>query len=655
MVRAKVFQTRAMRINSILMTCFLSLISTLANANTIGTEYQNFNPSITGLDFTTVHSSEILKPCMCNLGIFFNYAKNTLTYSASYYVTNEDLKGRRANDYLVGGDLNLAMGLTKNWDFGLAMPFIVTAQNQDPYGVSYFDRFGLTELRPMTKYRWYGDDNGGFATVLSANFNRIANNPFGGENPGPTINLELVIDTTTASGNKVGFNLGYRKRNSGKKIVLPSGETPPFEPFKDSLIFSAAIASAIDDHTTVIGELNGSKTAQLSDSDSVRKTQEALEISLGLRHEWSKTLNLDAGGGTHLGSVQATPDMRVYVGLNYQFGPICGTSTSRPIEYPTAEVPNAPTGNSELTKLDLYVTAKNLEGYRWKIGPTSKMNCTQENGYSNEIEGQLHFNPDIGPIPDGGITLCALAKNDNKVWQPLSKPTIYRWTKSKKKLAKPPVAVMTTVPQGVSDVIEFYSPVTAKNPKDFAAYTWKVGQTSMIDCKSEDGYSVETAGDVPATKSIGELPDGSVTVCVLAKGLTGVWQPTQAPTVYTWTKKKGYELFRLNANVLFDFDKDILQTRSYVELEKIARHLEQRPFRKVIIEGHTDSKGSDSYNMDLSNRRANRVRTYLIDKFGFLDTKLEAYGKGETVPFVSNDTDEGRAQNRRVEFKIYRK
>ncbi|MBC7467016.1 MAG: hypothetical protein H7256_13590, partial [Bdellovibrio sp.] len=49
------------------------------------------------------------------------------------------------------------------------------------------------------------------------------------------------------------------------------------------------------------------------------------------------------------------------------------------------------------------------------------------------------------------------------------------------------------------------------------------------------------------------------------------------------------------------------------------------------------------------------VRQYLIEKYDFLDTKLEAVGKGKSVPFVSNDTDEGRAQNRRVEFKIYRK
>ncbi|MFZ3228678.1 MAG: OmpA family protein [Pseudobdellovibrio sp.] len=647
----------------LLILSVFNFLTLFANANTIGTEYQNFNPSITGLDFTTVHSSETLKPCLCNLGLFFNYAKNTVTYSDNYYKTNEDLKGRRANDYLIGADINLAVGLTKNWDFGIALPFIVTAQNQDPYGVSYFDKFGLTEIRPMSKYRLSGNDNGGFAVVLSANFNTIANNPFAGEKPGPTYNLEFAADTTTESGMKLGANVGYRKRNPGAKVVNPTtGETPPFVPFKDSIIFSAALASHVEwMDSEVIAELNGSKTAQSSDSDTVRKTQEALEISIGLKNEFSKSLNLHAGAATHLGSVQATPDARVYVGINYQLGnPVCASS-SKVTEYPVASAANVPTGKSELTKLNMPVTAKNSTGYRTKIGSTPYMNCMQEVGYSQEVPGDLAIETDITNLPDGGITLCVLAKNEDGIWQPLTKPTIYRWIKVGKKIVnavKPdiaPVAIMTTVPQGTSDVTEFYSTVTAANPKDYAGYTWKIGPSATINCNTEDGYSVEAAENIPATQSIGEIPDGSITACVLAKSLNGVWQSAKTPTQYTWIKKRGYELFRLNANVLFDFDKDTLQEKSFEELGKIARHLEKRPFRKVIIEGHTDSMGADEYNLKLSQRRADRVRHYLIDTFNFLDTKLEAVGKGEAEPLVSNNTDEGRAQNRRVEFKIYRK
>ena len=264
----------------IFVALFQFLISA-ASANVIGTEYQNFTPTYSGLDFTTIQSSETLKPCLCNVGLFFNYAKNTLTYSDTYYQTNTDLKGQRANDYLVGADLNLGFGITRNWDIGVSLPFVVTAKNEDPYGVSYFDTFGLTEVRPATKVRFYGDDDGGLAAVLSANFNTIDNNPFSGQTPGATINLELVGDTTTDGGLKLGWNLGYRKRNPGKQITDPvSGLPPPFVPFKDSWIGSLALASNVESiNSDLLAELIGSHSGKLDESDSARTAQQALEMN----------------------------------------------------------------------------------------------------------------------------------------------------------------------------------------------------------------------------------------------------------------------------------------------------------------------------------------------------------------------------------------
>ena len=68
------------------------------------------------------------------------------------------------------------------------------------------------------------------------------------------------------------------------------------------------------------------------------------------------------------------------------------------------------------------------------------------------------------------------------------------------------------------------------------------------------------------------------------------------------------------------------------------------------IGGHTDSTGEDAYNMGLSQRRAESVRSYLVSK-GVKASRLEAKGYGETKPVASNDTNEGRAKNRRVELK----
>ncbi len=654
------------------MVKVLSIAATLTfvlmgqvHANVVGTEYQNFAPTYSGLDFTTVESSETLKPCMCSLGLFFNYAKNTLTYSDTYYSSgpDQDLTGKRANDFLVGADLLLGFGITKNWDFGLVLPFVVTARNDDPYGVSYFEKFGLTEVRPMTKFRFYGDDTGGLAIGVSANFNVIQDNPFAGRDPGATINFQLIGDTTFSGGTKLAANVGYRKRNSGPKII-DVNPIPPFVPFKDSWIFSLALAERFESiNSDLIVELLGSHSGKLDESDSARQAQQALEMNLGLRNDFSKTVNIHGGLGTKFANAQASPDIRAYLGVHMQFGPVCETRSQR-IEIPTAVVNNAPIGTSLQRQLDMPVTAKNMVGYRWKIGSTPQMNCTSESGYSDEIPGELTIQTDIGEIPDGGITLCALAKNDQGIWQPLNRPTIVRWIKaSEKPKATPlPVAVITQYPRMESEETELSIPVTALDPNDYEAYRWKIGPTTTTKCQQEAGYSEEMQGTEPAITTIKDMPDGGITMCAVAKNLSGKWQPFSRPTIVRWIKrtelkiiqKEGYELFRLSAEVLFDFDKDEIRPGAQRDLERISTYLKKRPFKKVIIEGHTDSKGSDSYNLDLSQRRAQSVKKWLVNNYNFVESQFQAVGKGERFPVATNTTDAGRQLNRRVEFKIYR-
>ncbi|MFO0746179.1 MAG: OmpA family protein [Myxococcota bacterium] len=104
--------------------------------------------------------------------------------------------------------------------------------------------------------------------------------------------------------------------------------------------------------------------------------------------------------------------------------------------------------------------------------------------------------------------------------------------------------------------------------------------------------------------------------------------------------------------VYFDFDRDTLQARSYPILdavaEVIARHTE---LTRVRVEGHTDIIGTHAYNADLSRRRAKTVRDYLIGK-GIAAERLESEGYAFDYPIATNDTQEGRDKNRRVEFVI---
>jgi hypothetical protein len=111
---------------------------------------------------------------------------------------------------------------------------------------------------------------------------------------------------------------------------------------------------------------------------------------------------------------------------------------------------------------------------------------------------------------------------------------------------------------------------------------------------------------------------------------------------------------RVRLLVFFDFGKDYLQPASYPELDRAVRLMKANPSMEVEIAGYTDSKGSEAYNQDLSVRRSNAVRNYLVKK-GIEENRLTAQGYGMKDPVATNDTEEGRAENRRVEFVVTHK
>jgi outer membrane protein OmpA-like peptidoglycan-associated protein len=107
-------------------------------------------------------------------------------------------------------------------------------------------------------------------------------------------------------------------------------------------------------------------------------------------------------------------------------------------------------------------------------------------------------------------------------------------------------------------------------------------------------------------------------------------------------------------NIFFDFDKATIRSESANELDRLIKLLTENPTLKIELGSHTDSKGSDDYNQKLSQSRSQSVVTYLIGK-GISADRLVAKGYGESVPVAANDTEAGRQENRRSEFKILSK
>jgi outer membrane protein OmpA-like peptidoglycan-associated protein len=107
----------------------------------------------------------------------------------------------------------------------------------------------------------------------------------------------------------------------------------------------------------------------------------------------------------------------------------------------------------------------------------------------------------------------------------------------------------------------------------------------------------------------------------------------------------------LSGSVLFASDKSTLLPEARTRLGQVAAALLETKERHLVVEGFTDSQGKDAYNLDLSQRRADAVRTYLVSN-GYPPDLIVAHGAGKTMPIADNATAEGRANNRRVEIII---
>jgi OOP family OmpA-OmpF porin len=124
--------------------------------------------------------------------------------------------------------------------------------------------------------------------------------------------------------------------------------------------------------------------------------------------------------------------------------------------------------------------------------------------------------------------------------------------------------------------------------------------------------------------------------------------PAPAPEPAAEAIEKG----RTTLDVKFDLDKAIIKKGYYGDIDNLVSVMKQYPETNVALEGHTCSLGSDAYNKRLSQRRADAVKQYMVEKGGIAANRLNAIGYGEERPIASNATEEGRRQNRRTEAVV---
>lgn len=189
---------------------------------------------------------------------------------------------------------------------------------------------------------------------------------------------------------------------------------------------------------------------------------------------------------------------------------------------------------------------------------------------------------------------------------------------------------------------------------------------NIIDIDGKEPVAANvTIGEMPAEKAIGRiektLNPGTYKVSIVAEDKTYLPYERTVQIVAAKTLeieaalvKKEFKI--VLPEVYFEFAKSDIKPESYPVLDGAAKTIktvfEGNPDTKIEVQGHTDSKGSDSYNLKLSNDRAGSVMQYLVLNHNINVDRLVARGYGESKPVASNDSPEGRAKNRRVEFVI---
>jgi len=182
--------------------------------------------------------------------------------------------------------------------------------------------------------------------------------------------------------------------------------------------------------------------------------------------------------------------------------------------------------------------------------------------------------------------------------------------------------------------------------------------------KTQKGAAIGTAGGAATGAVIGRASGNTALGAIIgaavggaAGAVIGHQMDKQAEEIKNTVPDAKVErvgegiVVEFSSNVLFAYDKSNLSDAAKTNLDKLVKVLNSYPDTDIELQGHTDSKGSEAYNQSLSERRAASVSGYLNGK-GISSSRVTIKGFGEIVPKYSNDTAEGRTQNRRVEFLI---
>lgn len=482
-------------------------------------------------------------------------------------------------------DFVVAYGLTDSFQLFYSLPGFLS---QDPDG-DQFSQNGLSQgtssHRPGFKYSFYDHANGGgLAFIGSIDFPTSQNDPYTGLDPQPIFNAELAYDIFRDTQRAYGFNLGYRARRPG--AVPPTADY--FYPLRDQLNFSAGYVTGLDTDRRYHFELNGVLPIDKRPHNQLKHVS-ALEGLIAYRQQIRPDLWGHVGGTVELLPQGLAPDYRLYAGVHWTFG------GARQLKV----VPEA-----------IYLQPKHSQQVQVSGGQTPY---------------QFKLANSNGTFDQSTLVYAASAKSKS------TNELIVSDAKGTQKIV--PIEVEKVSPLVATpkliELTEGAESVPIKVEGGKSPYRYELAnQFGEFNNQSMTYLAPASAGQdqLRIYDSFGQTASISIRVMSLAK-------PSREVVIN---------------DLQFDFDSDRLTPDSKARLMKNLESLKDQDVKKIVVAGHTDSLGSDDYNLRLSRKRAQAIAKQMGTRFD-----IEAIGYGETKPVDTNETEAGRQNNRRVELKIY--
>ena len=530
-----------------------------------------------------------------DLALFLNYADSALVLYEDNERVAEILSAQMTSDLMA------SIGLHDRLDIGIAVPLVLYQDGESVGGVLGVDAegagFGVGDIRLAMRAAFLDDvAEGDSGVMFGADVTvRVPTGDSdlyqGGE---LRAHPRLLLDYVFANRSRMGVQVGY--------LVRPTRELENVA-LNDQLTISAA--GAINVGRRGRGWLIPELQTQLGVLEGGRDVRDkASELLFGGRYDASPSVSVEGGTSVGLISGAGSPDWRLFAGISV---------------HAAVRAPLDTDGDGYLDPDDACpLEAEDFDGFEDLEG------CPDPD---NDADGV----PDIrdGATGDNGFGVCLNDPEDMDGFEDTDG-----------------CPDLDNDGDGVPDIRDGETGdngfgICLNDPEDFDGYEDTDGCPDLDN--DQDG--------VPDVRDGAVQPNGFGACMNDPEDMDGDRDSDGCPEEDR-AARVTCDSIDIDGRVYFDLDSDVIQTRSFRVLDDVASVLEESTFIRLLsVEGHTDSQGSSSYNRDLSERRAASVMRYLDDR-GIDGARLLSRGWGEEAPIDTNGTEEGRQNNRRVEFII---